>query len=77
MYLILYYFRVIEYLYPEWVAVKKQQKIKCAGKDKSPNVNGRHQIVSKNEKELETIIHAVKIYSQDIGMEFGIKNAQC
>ena len=25
----------------------------------------------KNEKELETLIHAVRIYSQDIGMEFG------
>ena len=28
---------------------------------------------SKNEKELETLIHAVKIYSQDTGMEFGIE----
>ena len=27
----------------------------------------------KNEKELETLIHAVRIYSQDIGMEFGIE----
>ena len=26
----------------------------------------------KNEKELETLIHAVRIYSQDIGIEFGI-----
>ena len=25
------------------------------------------------EKELETLIHAVRIYSQDIGMEFGIE----
>ena len=25
----------------------------------------------KNEKELETLIHAVRIYCQDIGMEFG------
>ena len=24
----------------------------------------------KNEKELETLIHAVRIYSQDIEMEF-------
>ena len=30
-------------------------------------------IFSKNEKELETRIHAVRIYSQDIGMEFGIE----
>ena len=27
----------------------------------------------KNEKELETLIHAVIIYSQDVGMEFGIE----
>ena len=28
---------------------------------------------AKNEKELETLIHAVRIYSQDIGMEVGIE----
>ena len=28
---------------------------------------------AKNEKELETLIHTVRIYSQDIGMEFGIE----
>ena len=27
--------------------------------------------LQKNEKELETLIHAVRIYSQDIGIEFG------
>ena len=27
----------------------------------------------KNEKEVETLIHAVKIYIQDIGMEFDIE----
>ena len=27
----------------------------------------------KNEKELETLIHAVRTYSQDIGVEFGIE----
>ena len=32
------------------------------------------KLFSKNEKELETLIHAVRIYSQDIGMEFGIEN---
>ena len=31
------------------------------------------KIFTKNEKELETLIHAVRIYSQDIGMEFGIE----
>ena len=28
---------------------------------------------AKNEKELKTLIHAVRIYCQDIGMEFGIE----
>ena len=28
---------------------------------------------AKEEKELETLVHAVRIYSQDIGMEFGIE----
>ena len=31
------------------------------------------KLFAKNENELETIIHAVRIYSQDIGMEFGIE----
>ena len=31
------------------------------------------KLFSKNEKELETLIHAVVICSQDIGMEFGIE----
>ena len=31
------------------------------------------KLFSKNEKELATLIHAVRIYSQDIGMEFGIE----
>ena len=31
------------------------------------------KIFAKNEKELETLIHAVRIYSQDIGIEFGIE----
>ncbi len=35
------------------------------------------KLFAKNEKELETLIHAVRIYSQDIGMEFGIENVQC
>ena len=32
-----------------------------------------HSRMQKNEKELETLINAVRIYSQDIGMEFGIE----
>ena len=31
------------------------------------------KLFAKNEKELETLIHAVKIYRQDIGMEFGLE----
>ena len=30
------------------------------------------KLFGKNENELETLIHAVRIYRQDIGMEFGI-----
>ena len=29
------------------------------------------KLFAKNERELETLIHAVRIFSQDIGMEFG------
>ena len=35
--------------------------------------NGWHQTICKNEKELETLIHPVRIYSQDIGKEFDIE----
>ena len=35
------------------------------------------KLFAKNEKELETLIHTVRIYSQDIGMEFGIKDVPC
>ena len=31
------------------------------------------KLFAKNEKELETLIHTVIIFSQDIGMEFGIE----
>ena len=34
--------------------------------------------LTKNEKELETLIQTVRIYSQDIGMKFGKKkNVPC
>ena len=32
------------------------------------------KLFAKDEKQLETLIHAVEIYSQYIGMEFGIEN---
>ena len=31
------------------------------------------ELFAKNEKELETLIHTVRIYSRGIGMEFGIE----
>ena len=31
------------------------------------------KLFAKNEKELETLIHTVRIYNKDIGMEFGIE----
>ena len=31
------------------------------------------KLFAKSEKELETLIHTVRIYNQDIGMEFGIE----
>ena len=31
------------------------------------------KLFTRNEKELEILIHAVRIYSQDIGMEFSIE----
>ena len=31
------------------------------------------KLFAKNEKELEALIHAVRIYSQDIGMRFSIE----
>ena len=31
------------------------------------------KLFAKNEKQQETLIHAVKIYSQNIGREFGIE----
>ena len=35
------------------------------------------KLFAKNEKELETLIQAVRIYSPYLGMEFGIKNVPC
>ena len=31
------------------------------------------KIFAKNEKEIETLIQTIRIFSQDIGMEFGIE----
>ena len=31
------------------------------------------KLFTKNEKELESLVHGLRIYSQDIGMEFDIE----
>ena len=31
------------------------------------------KIFAKNQRELETLIQTIRIYTQDIGMEFGIE----
>ena len=31
------------------------------------------KLFAKNEEELETLLQSVRIYSQDIGMEFGLE----
>ena len=33
--------------------------------------------VKKKAKESETLIQTIRMYSQDIGMEFDIENAPC
>ena len=33
------------------------------------------KLFSKNQKEFETLIHAGRKYSHDIGMEFGLKKS--
>ena len=52
--------------------ILKMQTYQITGKDQSPKLHGRHQ-TAKNEKEFENLICAVRIYSQDIGIEFGIE----
>ena len=32
------------------------------------------KLFAKNEKVLKTLINGVRIYSQDVGLEFGIEN---
>ena len=35
------------------------------------------KLFAKNEKEVKALIHALRIYSQDAGMEFGVENVSC
>ena len=46
------------------------QTQQIAREDQPPN---DIKLFAKNEKELETLIYGVRIYNQDIGMEFGIE----
>ena len=47
---------------------------KLSGSQVNPLMNMDDiKLFAKNKKELETLIHTVRIYRQDIGMEFGIK----
>ena len=32
-----------------------------------------YTMLAKNDKEMETLIQTIRIFSQDIGMEFGIE----
>ena len=48
-----------------------------ARKEQPLNVLGRHQTVCQNNKELETLIQTVKIYSQDIKWNLAQKNSPC
>ena len=36
-----------------------------------------NKLFAKNENELETLIQAIRIYSQDIWMEFAIGKTAC
>ena len=52
------------------------QTQQIAGKHQLSNVHQSSndiKLFAKNEKELETLKHAVRIYNQDIGIEFGIE----
>ena len=35
------------------------------------------KLFTKYEKELENLIQTIRIFSQDIGIEFGIENVSC
>ena len=35
------------------------------------------KIFVKNEKELETLIQIIRIYNEDIEIEFGMENVPC
>ena len=53
---------------------RKVHLLKLVLKTRKYNNNYNNiKLFAKNEKELETLIHADRIYSQDIGIEFGIE----
>ena len=49
------------------------QTYEIAGKDQSSNIHDDIKLFVKKEKELETVIQAVRIYSLNMGKEFGIE----
>ena len=51
---------------------RRIQTNSIARKNQPPNIHGWH-LFAKNEKELENLEQAVRIYSEDTGMEFGIE----
>ena len=52
---------------------KELQIYLIARKDEPPNVHDDFKLFAKNEKELKTLTHTIRIYCQYIGMEFGIE----
>ena len=50
---------------------------KIAGKINYLMYMDNTKLFAKNEKGMETLKKAVRIYSQDIGMEFGRENVLC
>ena len=60
--------------------------IKCTGGYKSSKLQAKINhlmymdditLFAKNEKVLETLIHAVRVYNQDKVMKYGIVNVSC
>ena len=35
------------------------------------------KLFAKNEKDLDSLIQSVRVFSTDIGMQFGVKNVLC
>ena len=53
------------WIHASWIAGKKKQP---------PHVHGTTSNIFKKWKRIETLIQTVRLYSENIGMEFGIEN---